>query len=437
MDVPKFAGRFSKNRKLSTDDSMRDHVAAIGKWLLRGPLNRDEVNAYSGIATTVASAGGDFDDAMTYLIEAMLQSPRFIYRVEDQLGDGYERSVSEYELASRMSYMLWGAPPDETLMRAADDGELTDQKSIAAQIDRMLKDRRAIERSRQFVSEWLNLGRLANLMPNPERFPMWDEQLATDMREETLAYFEEIAWTQNRPLADLLNAQFTFATPKLAKFYGLKPTGPKQSGPGLVKYDLTSVPQRGGLLTQGSVLTIGGDQASMVSRGLFVLHDLLRGTVNAPPPCVNTTPPPTKAGLTMRGIAEIRIADQNCGVCDARFEPLAFGLEKFDGIGAFHEKDVHGNALRDDGEVLFPGEAVAVPYNTSAELMNLLAGSERVRASLTWKLTQFSLGRPLVAADGRSVASIHQTAAENGGTYSALITAIVMSDLVQNTRTEE
>ena len=432
MDVREFAGRFSKNRKLSTDDSMRDHVAAIGKWLLRGPLNRDEINAYCGIATTVASAGGDFDDAMTYLMEAMLQSPRFIYRMEDQLGDGYARPVGEYELASRMSYMLWGAPPDTELMRAAEEGELGEQRNVAAQVERMLKDRRAIERSRQFVSEWLNLGRLANLTPNADRFPMWDAALAADMREETLAFFEEVAWTQNRPLADLLNAQFTFATPKLAEFYGLKP-----AGPGLAKYDLTSVPERGGLLTQASVLTIGGDQASMVSRGLFVLHDLLRGTINAPPPCVNTSPPPTKAGLTMRGIAETRIADQKCGVCHVRFEPLAFGLEKFDGIGAFHEKDIHGNSLRDDGEVLFPGDAVPVPYKTSAEMMNLLAGNQRVRASLTWKLTQFSLGRPLVAADARSVASIHQAAAENGGTYLALITAIVMSDLVQNTRTEE
>ena len=349
--------------------------------------------------------GGDFDDAMTYLIEAMLQSPRFIYRLEDQLGDGYERPVSDYELASRISYILWGAPPDEELMRAADEGRLGDQHQVIAQVERMLQDRRAIERSRQFVSEWLNLGRLTNLTPNSDRFPIWDEQLAADMRAETLAYFEEIAWKQNRPLADLLNAQFTFATPKLAEFYGLKP-----AGPGLAKYDLTTVPQRGGLLTQGSLLTIGGDQASMVARGLFVLHDLLRGTVNAPPPCVNTTPPPTTAGLTMRGIAEVRIADQNCGVCHVRFEPLAFGLEKFDGIGAFHEKDAHGNLLRDDGEVLFPGDAEPVPYKSSAELMDLLAGSERVRASLTWKLTQFSLGRPLAAADARSVDSIHRAA---------------------------
>ena len=246
------------------------------------------------------------------------------------------------------------------------------------------------------------------------------------MRRGDVGVFREVAWKQNRPLAELLNAQVTFATRRLAEHYGLKPVGNKLS-----RYDLAAVPGRGGLLTQGSVLTIGGDDASMVARGLFVLHDLLRGTVNAPPPCVNTTPPPTKTGLTQRGIAEIRIADQNCGVCHARFEPLAFGLEKFDGIGSMREKDEHGNKLRDDGEILFPGEAKPVKYQSSAELMNLLADSNRVQTSLTWKITQFALGRPLVASDASAVDEIHKSAQQGGGTYTSTI-----RDCVKRSRSE-
>ena len=147
---------------------------------------------------------------------------------------------------------------------------------------------------------------------------------------ETLDFFVEVIWRQGRPVSDLLNAQVTILDRELAEFYGLDANlveGPKP-------YDLTGNPHRGGLLTQASVLTLGGDDASMVSRGLFVLDDLLRGVVNAPPPCVNTTPPQTAFGLTQRAIAESRIKDATCGVCHARFEPLAFGLEKFDGIGA-------------------------------------------------------------------------------------------------------
>lgn len=428
MDVMKFAARFSKSTKLSTDDTMRDHVAAMGKWLFRGPLNEREINAYSGITTTVASAGGDFKQAMTYTIEAMLQSPRFIYRIEHQNDSGGSHAVDSYELASRLSYILWGAPPDEVLLQAADRGDLQDAAKLNAQVKRMLNEPLAKDRSAEFVSDWLNLSRLKNMRPDPKRFPNWDAKLADDMRDETLAYFQDVVWKENRPLSDLLDAQFTYATPELAKHYGLKPTGK-----GLLRYDVSSVPGRGGLLTQGSVLTVGGDGASMVSRGLFVLDDLLRGTINAPPPCVDTTPPPTKAGLTQRGIAEQRIADVKCGVCHVRFEPLAFGLEKFDGVGAFHEQDQFGNKLRDDGEVLFPGEAKPVKYQSSAELMKVLSESDRVRESLTWKVTQFALGRPLTAADAPIVAAIHKSAQSAGGTYPSLMTAIVLSDLVQKT----
>lgn len=431
MDVMKFATRFSKSRKLSTDDTMRDFVAGMGKWLLRGPLDDREVTNFSGIATTVASAGGDYKEAVSLLIEAMLQSPRFIYRIENQRGDGTAWPVGEYELASRMSYILWGAPPDEELMRAADKGDLFDRSRVEAQVARMLRDPRALDRSAQFIAEWLDLDRLSNLQPDRKRFPNWNESLAADMRAETLAFFKEVAWKQKRPLADLFNAQVTYATPQLAKHYGLKP-----KGEGLSRYDLSSVPARGGLLTQGSVLTIGGDDGSMVTRGLFVLHGVLRGTVKDPPPGLDTTPVPSKPGLSQRRIAEMRIANVSCAACHTKFEPLAFGLERFDGLGTYRETDEHGNALREDGEILVPGTAKPVKYRTSAELMNLLAGSERVRETMTWKVTQFALGRPLAAADARIIDKIHKASQKGGGTYASLITAIVMSDLVQMTRTE-
>jgi len=431
MDVPKFVRRFTKSRKLSTDDTMRKSVGKIGKWLLRGPLKEREINNYSGIATTVASAGGSYDEAMSLIIQALLQSPRFLYRVENQRGDGSTWPVGEYELASRMSYIIWGAPPDSKLLKATEEGKLFDQQALADHVDRMLEDPRALQRARQFVSEWLNLDRLEHLQPNQQRFPNWDPEIASDMRRETLAFFEEVAWKQKRPLAELFNAQVTFASPRLAKHYGLKPVGEDWT-----RYDLSSVPARGGILTQGSVLTIGGDDASMVTRGLFVLSDVLRGIVKEPPPDLDTTPVPARPGMSHRGIAEQRIANVACGGCHEKFEPLAFGLEKFNGLGSFGEKDEHGNDLREDGEILFPGAAEPVKYDTTAQLMNLLAASPRVSQTLTWKLTQFALGRPLVAADAPIVEQIHTAAQKEGGSYTAVIKAIILSDLVQKTQTE-
>ncbi len=429
MDVLKFAAKFSKSRSLSTDDTMRDFTAAVGKWLLRGPLNDREISNYSGIATTVASAGGDYQQAVALMIEAMLQSPRFIYRIESQRGDGTPWPVSDYELASRISYIVWGGPPDQELMRAAEAGELQDRGRCESQVQRMLKDERAIQQSHRFLSEWLNLDRLDNLQPSREIYPDWNPELAGDMREETLAFFEDVTWRQQRPLSELLNAQLTYVTPRLAKHYGLPPQEH-------VRYDVSEVPARGGLLTQGSVLTVGGDDGSMVTRGLFVLHDLLRGTVKDPPPGLDTTPVPPKPGLSHRTIAEQRIGNVACGGCHAKFEPLAFAFEKFDGLGTFREKDKHGNQLREDGELLFPGAAKPVKYQTTSEFMDLLANSPRVKETITRKLTQFSLGRPLGPGDTTAVREIHQAAWQKGGTYASLITAIVTSDLVQLTRTE-
>jgi hypothetical protein len=648
MDVAAFAARFSKDRDL-TDAHLRRVIAGMGKWLLRGPLTEQEIAGFLRVANAVKKEGGDSNEVVRYIVEAMLQSPRFVYRIENQPGD--------HALASRMSYILWGAPPDEALLRAADASELADAGKVEAQVRRMLQDPRAVRQSRRFVAEWLDLDRLDALRPNPKRFPKWDPQLAADMREETLAFFEHVVWTQNRPLPELMNAQVTFLTPRLAEHYGLKrtaapwpgdrppaglvgratrdlqalytfeeaggdtvrdvsgagqplhlriekpsavkwgggqltvtgptliasadpparlidavkqskevtleawvtPANQRQDGPariltlsggpnernftlgqvgtryqvrlrttrtdanglpsvdgptnilytrpthvvytrdaagnarlyidgeekaardvsgdvsnwdgacrlalaneltgdrpwrgtyhlvaiysraltpdevrgnarGLAGYDLSAVPARGGLLTHGSVLTVGGDDASTVTRGLFVLRELLYSGVDDPPPCVDTTPVPPKPGLSQRAITMQRITNQACAACHAKFETIALGLEKFDGVGAYHEKDEHGNTLRDDGEILFPDRDQPTAFRSSAELMDLLAQSERISKGITRKVAQFALGRPLTVADEPAVEAIHAAGRNGDGTYRSLITAVVMSDLVQ------
>lgn len=424
LDVAAFAKRFSKQRDL-TDKTMIALIEEMGKWVLRGPLEKPEVALYRGVSTTAASAGGDFDEAIGLTIEAMAQSPRFTYRIEKAKA---ERTLADsYEIASRLSYILWGSSPDRELYREAERGGLYDEKSIGKQAERMLKDDRAVARSLDFVSDWLHLDRLANMQPSPEKFPGWKPELAQAMRSETLAFFEEIVWEEEKPLSALLNANFSFVTPELAEHYGVD----LDSESGMRRVDLSDYPNRGGILTQGSVLTVGGDEASMVTRGLFVLDDLLRGVIKDPPPCVDTTPKPSEPGLTQRAIAMERVASKSCGGCHSKFEPLAYGLEKFDGLGRFHEKDEHGNELREDGEVLFPGETKPVPFENVSELMDLLAESNRVKETLTWKLTQWAVGRPLNARDAAEVREIHEAATKAGGRYTDTMKAIVESDLVR------
>jgi hypothetical protein len=439
MNIREFAARFSSNRSL-TQKPMRAHISKLGKWILRGPLEDHEVNAYHGISTAVTATGGSFDEAIGFIVEAMLQSPRFMYLVEGQNKTGNPVRISDYELASRISYIIWGAPPDEPLMQAADKNELGNPATATAQIRRMLADPRARKRSERFAYEWLHLERLKHINPDKKRFPRWNNQLADDMAAETIAFFRDITWQQKRPLADLFNAQFTYATQRLAEHYHFSADDGKPSGAtaktrpeknALTRYDLSAIPSRGGLLTHGSVLTIGGENASMVTRGLFILHDLLRGTIKDPPPGTDTTPVPSKPGQSQRTIAEMRINDKACGGCHKKFEPLAFGLERYDGLGTFRTHDRFQNLLREDGELLIPGNAKPVPYKSSAELMDLLAGNDRVAENITWKLTQFALGRPLTGPDVPIVKQIHAQSLKNGGNYTDTMTAIVLSDLVR------
>ena len=429
IDIKKFFRKFSNNQSF-TDKNMASFLEKMGLWVLRGPLEKKEIVIYRGITTTAVAAGANYETAISLVLEAMLQSPRFIYRIE------YNNSgeiVSDNELAVRLSYLIWGSSPDKTLYDAAQKGTLSDPEMMKSHVDRMLNDPRAIDQSVRFVRQWLNLDGLSNIRPDKKHFPEWDPQLANDMGSETVTFFKEVVWEKKLPMSKLLNAQFTYLTPSLAKHYGIK----SKDGNELTRYDLSEIPSRGGLLTQGSTLTIGGDEASMVTRGLFVLHDLLRGTVKDPPPCVDTTPVPIKPGLSQRLIAEKRISNKNCGGCHSRFEPLAFGLERFDGLGTYLEKDSLGNLLRDDGKILIPGEAKALNFKSSAELMDLLSQSDRVSHSLTWKITQFAMGRPLGAKDVREVDKIHQRAKNNGGTYQSIIHSIATSDLIHTKELEE
>ncbi|MEO1617309.1 MAG: DUF1592 domain-containing protein [Planctomycetota bacterium] len=430
LDARAFANQFWGKARL-TDQDMRGLIEKMGARILRGPLNESEVDLFRGVSTTVAASGGDYEAAVKATVTAMLQSPRFLYLIESQTEDGSAVDLSRHQLASRISHIVWGSLPDPKLLDALSD-ESFDRETVRRQVLRMLKDPRAISRSHEFLSQWLNLDHVDSLKPDHDQFPTWNANLADDMREETHAFFEHLVWNERRPLVELLDAQVTFCSPELANHYGLGELDPVaiNNESGIARYDLSGTPTRGGLLTQGSLLTIGGDDASTVTRGLFVLHQLLRGVVNDPPPCVDTTPVPASPGASTRMIAEARIKNESCGGCHQRFEPLAFGLSKFDGIGAFHERDEFGNRLHDDGRLLVPGASDSIQFENAAQLMKQLASSERVRESLVWKLTQFAIGRPPTSEDADVIRKIHKRSQSAGATYQNILTEIVASELV-------
>ncbi|MEM1443364.1 MAG: DUF1592 domain-containing protein, partial [Verrucomicrobiota bacterium] len=432
LDVAAFAKSFSNKRDM-TDKTMIALIEEISRFVLRGAPASEETALYRGISTSVASAGGNFDEAVGYVIETMLQSPRFLYRIEKPASGTRARRVSDYELASRLSYTIWGSAPDRELLKLAANRDFDEDGALDRQVKRMLDDPRAVERSLEFCSDWLHLDRLSFLQPDKKHFPNWDPALADAMKEETLEFFREVAWKEDRPLGNLLNAPYTYLNADLARHYGVPAEG---LGEEMIRVDLTGTSSRGGILTHGSLLTIGGDEASMVTRGLFVMNDLLRGVIKNPPPGLDTTPKESSSDLSRRDIAMERVASKSCGGCHAKFEPLAYGLEKFDGLGSYMSRDEHGNVLREDGEVLFPGEAEPLPFDSIEELMDLLASNDRVQETLTWKIVQFSLGRPLNSRDAGVVTQIHEEATRNGGRYRDVLAALAKSRLILYTEPE-
>ncbi len=427
VDLGALIDRFGGCREA---DCVDDLIVAIAGRLYRAPLSSEEQSALSQVFASARDEGESFAASVGWTLRAALQSPRFLYRVEEEIGDGTVRDLQPHELASRLSYFLWGGPPDELLFAAAEAGELVTDAQVSAQVRRMLEDDRARAAARTFGSEWLRLGRLQVLTRDEERFPDWTVETGQAMSAETLAFLDRVLFDEGRPVGELFNAQFTVASPALAEHYGL----PEPGEDGVI--DLSGVPERGGLLTQGALHTIGGNESSMVMRGLFLLDTILCLDIASPPEGVDTTPPETEAGKSQRFYSEGRVANESCNGCHAQMEPPAWGLERFDAAGRYVSTDEHGNDLREDGLVRFRQREEPRTYDNVAELSSLLAESERVRECMSLKVSEFAMGRALLTSDGCALSQMRERFAASEGTFADLMTAIVLSPMFRTIGTE-
>lgn len=429
-DFPTFIDAHTSCTEM-TDACQGELVDSLGALLYRSPLEPEEASLLLAIFDDVEAEGEGFEVAAKLVLRAMLQSPRFLYRMETEIGGEPNRALDGHELASRLSYLLWGAPPDETLYQAAAQDGLRSEAEIEAQVRRMLKDERAKLTARRYLTDWLHLGRLDNLKRDPSQFPDWDEALGRDMKEETIRFFEHLVWEEERPLADLFNAQTTFVSPALASHYGL----PEPGADGQI--DLTDIAERGGLLTQGAMATVGGNSASMVARGLYLLENVLCSRVGSPPAGIDTTPPEIEPGKSQRTYSEDRVDNASCGGCHVQFEPLAWGLERYDPTGVYALEDQYGNELYQDGQVLFPGQGEIIDYTSTAELNELLADNDVVKACMAEKSSQYAIGRPLAKAEDCSLEVVDEHFLSSGGTYQDLMVAIALSPMFRRIHLEE
>jgi hypothetical protein len=379
-------------------------------------------------------AEGSFDQGIEKALRAMLVSPDFLFRVENDpahTAPGSVYRVNDYELASRLSFFLWSSCPDDTLLDLAAKSKLHDPVVMRAQLRRMLDDPRSDSLVSNFAGQWLYTRGLAQQKPDPDAFPEFDESLRQAFQRETELFFANIL-REDRPAMELLDANYSFLNQRLAEHYGI----PNIYGPQFRKVTIADG-TRGGLLGQGTILTVTSypNRTSVVQRGKWILDNLLGSPPPPPPPDVPDLVAHAKDGrpLTMREAMEQHRANAICSSCHARMDPIGFALENFDGVGHWRDKD--GSSTIDASGKLPGGTQFEGPAGLKKLMVTNYA--DQFRTTITEKLLTYALGRGLESYDMPAVRSIQRQAAQDNYKMSALIAAIVESTPFQMRRTPE
>ncbi len=413
-------------------ESARQILETLVSRAYRRPATPSEVDRLLRLVNgeLEKQAEDSFDKAIQLALQAVLISPHFLLRIElDPEPDNPSavRPVNDYELASRLSYFLWSSMPDEELFEHAGKGTL--RQNLEAQVRRMLRDPKAHALAESFGGQWLETRRLKVVTPDKDLFPRFDEDLRDAMFQETALFFAAII-SEDRSVLDFVDGQFTFVNERLARHYGI----PDIKGPSFRRVTLSGE-QRGGVLTHASVLTVTSnpDRTSPVKRGKWILDNLL----GAPPsPAPGNVPElaqdkePARA-VSLRKLMEQHRSNPNCASCHQLMDPLGFGLENYDAIGAWRDQD--GKFPIDASATLPDGKA----FNGVGELKSVLkTKADDFTRCLAEKMLSYALGRGLERYDQSTVDEICRTIARKEHRFSSLALGIVSSDPFQLRRGE-
>ncbi|MEQ1507637.1 MAG: DUF1592 domain-containing protein [Myxococcota bacterium] len=384
----------------------------------RRPLEPGELDRLTGIGDGILADGGTFDDALQWGIVAVLLDPNFIYRVEiDADPTSLEpHPVSDYELASRLSYFLWSSMPDDALFAAAAAGELRTDDQIVAQVERMLADPKASALVDNFGGQWLFIRGIDSAFKDPLLFPGFDDALRASMKEEMTRFFETFVFS-DRDMRELLTATEGELDGVLAAHYGIPLAGAGDwEAVDLAAYD------RGGLLGQGGFLSVEAypTRTSPVIRGKFVLGQLLCSEPPPPPPDIPAFDEDATA-QTVREQLEQHRANPVCASCHESMDNIGFGLEGFDAIGRSRTED---RGFPVDSTGVLDG----VSFAGARELGALLASDPRFPTCMVEQGFTYGLGRLPSLDDGPALGAIEDQFASGGYTFAALVTAIVTSE---------
>lgn len=367
-------------------------------------------------------ARGDFEAGIENALTAVLVSPQFLFRTELDPPESDEGpyGLSDFDLASRLSYFLWSSIPDDELLDAAERGDLRRADGLEAQAIRMLADQRSSNLATNFAGQWLHLRKLESFSPDARLFPDFDDNLRQALREETERFVDSVL-REDRSVLDLVRTDYTFLNERLARHYRI----PGVYGTRFRRVRLDESSHRGGLLRHGSVLTVTSypTRTSPVLRGTWVLANIFGAPPPPPPPNVPALDNSVPASLPIRERLSAHRDNPACASCHRTIDPVGFALENFDALGRWRDA-IEGVPIDASGGL--PGTSASSSGVDDIEA-SLLARPELFVGTLTEKLLTFALGRGIEHFDAPAIRSVLREAEPGGYRFSDLVIGIVKS----------
>jgi hypothetical protein len=404
-------------------------LTALARRAYRRPITDAERARLVGLYAAERGEGRGFEAGVQTGLAYILVAPQFLFRVEEDPAGatpGTVYKIGDVELASRLSFFLWGSVPDDELVELALANRLSQRDELERQVARLLKDPRASTLAQSFASQWLYLRNLRAAAPDMYAFPDFDDNLRQSAIRETELLFETIV-REDRPITELLSADYTYINERLARHYGI----PDLYGDQFRRVSVTDARRRG-LLGHASILTLSSypNRTSPVTRGNYVLTNILGTPAPSPPPNVPTLPENTAEKLSMRARMERHRADPACAGCHQLMDPIGLVLESYDGIGRWRTED-NGEPVAGYGSPIHVLRDFG-PIEGPEDLRNaILSQPERFVRTATEKLMTYALGRALTAADMPTARAIVRAAADDEYRFSSLVLGLVTSDAFQ------
>ncbi len=409
---------------LSAEQAAQQVLAEFLQRAFRRPVPEAEQQKFMDLFRAAQKRRESYEESVIYAMQAAMISPHFLFRVESPNKEREPQPLGDYELASRLSYFLWGSMPDKTLFDLAAAGKLQDAAVLREQVARLLKDNKSTEFAESFVEQWLGTRELGrDIKPDRKLFPeYYDEEIASGMRYEPILFFQEIL-AQNLSLLNLIDSKFSVLSNKLARFYGFPNKDLRQQPK---HYDLPENSKRGGIMTMSAVLAVSSlpNRTSPVLRGKWLL-DAVLGTPAPPPPPNVPELQDNKAGAppkTLRERLETHRQNPVCASCHNRIDPLGFGLENYDVLGRWRTEDA-GKPIDSKG-VLPDGSEFEGPDQLKALV---LKKKDLFLRNLTSKLLGYALGRGLTLEEWCTVDQIVEKLEKNEYSAHTLVNEIVLS----------